>query len=139
MRRATDAEMKQLRKNANHCFLCKKPFTKKDPAVVDHRHQGVDPPLTSGEIRAILHRSCNSAEGKIKFALKHCHKGVHWSTIVANLIPHSKLGMGLLHPSHKPLVLVYKTMHKIRKLNKTEDPPAIPKDKAEGTLERTSL
>ena len=122
MRKATDAEMKQLRKAAAHCFLCKKPFTKKDPAVVDHRHQGVDPPLVSGEIRAILHRSCNSAEGKIKFALRHCHKGVHWSVIVENLIPHAKLGMGLIHPSHKPLVHVYKTMHKIRKLNTKENP-----------------
>ena len=116
MRKATELEMKAMRKNAKICFLCKQPFSKKDPAVVDHRHQGVDPPLMSGEIRAILHKSCNSAEGKIKFALKHCHSGVNWKVIVANLIEHSELGMGLIYPSHRPLVQVYKTMERVRKL-----------------------
>lgn len=132
MRKATDQEMKQLRKNATVCFLCKQPFTRKDPAVVDHRHHNVDLPLPSGEIRSILHRSCNSAEGKIKFALRHCHKGVHWSVIVENLIPHAKLGIGLMHPTHKTPVHVYKTMNRIRKLN-TENADETPTSSPTGT------
>ena len=114
MRKATLAEMNQLRKTATVCFLCKKAFSKKDPAVVDHRHQGVDLPLQSGEIRTVLHRSCNSAEGKIKFALKHCHRGVNWKVIVANLIPHASLGVGLIYPNHKTPIKIYKTMSRLR-------------------------
>ena len=42
----------------NKCAVCHEPFTFKDNAVLDHCH-------FTGHLRAVLHRSCNSAEGRV--------------------------------------------------------------------------
>lgn len=41
------------------CAVCSTPITDKDPAVADHDH-------TTGQMRGVLHRSCNSLAGVIE-------------------------------------------------------------------------
>lgn len=54
---------KQVRKQRHICPLCKEPMTYEE-ATLDHCH-------TTGHIRQALHRSCNSAEGRI----------LHWAGV----------------------------------------------------------
>jgi hypothetical protein len=58
--------LRQLQVQGGLCRLCGKPIdvSIKGEGVTDHSHD-------TGEIRGILHRSCNSAEGKITNAAGH--------------------------------------------------------------------
>lgn len=49
----------QAAQQGNRCLLCNEPFTDANPPVVDHCH-------TTGRIRGILHRGCNSMLGVIE-------------------------------------------------------------------------
>lgn len=49
---------KQLKRQRGICPLCNTPILEGEDTL-DHCHD-------SGHVRAVLHRSCNSAEGKIK-------------------------------------------------------------------------
>lgn len=58
--------LKLLKEQNYICPLCETTITV-DEAVLDHQHGG------TGNIRAVLHRSCNSSEGRIlTFASKRC-------------------------------------------------------------------
>lgn len=60
-------KLRQLRIHQNGlCGICQLPIdtTIKGEGVVDHDHK-------TGEIRGILHRSCNAAEGKVFNAASH--------------------------------------------------------------------
>ena len=87
------------------CPLCGKPISlqvmgNKSDYVVDHDHE-------TGEIRVVLHRSCNAAEGKVSNA------AARWgakSTKYKDIIPwlHRMLdylenneGTGIIYPDHK--------------------------------------
>lgn len=83
------------------CPLCKMPIdlTKKGEGVIDHDHD-------TGEIRGVLHRSCNSAEGKISNA------AARWgakSSAYADIITYlqsvvaylQQPGAGIIYPMHK--------------------------------------
>ena len=87
------------------CPLCGKPISlqvmgNKSDYVVDHDHE-------TGEIRGVLHRSCNAAEGKVSNA------AARWgakSTKYKDIIPwlHRMLdylenneGTGIIYPDHK--------------------------------------
>lgn len=83
------------------CPLCLQPIdlTTKGEGVIDHDHD-------SGEIRGVLHRSCNAAEGKAANAIGQ------WgakSTKYTDIIPFMERllaylqseGTGMMYPMHK--------------------------------------
>ena len=83
------------------CQLCGKPIdtTIKGEGVIDHDHD-------TGEIRGILHRSCNAAEGKAANAISRwgC-KSSSYSDIVPymrRLVEYlEKPGTGMMYAMHK--------------------------------------
>jgi hypothetical protein len=49
-----------LLEQGNVCALCRKPFTKKDPACPDHKHSSIPEP------RGVLHLKCNTGIGMFR-------------------------------------------------------------------------
>lgn len=94
-------------KQGGVCLVCKKPVNlqvmgNKSDYVVDHCHE-------SGEIRGILHRSCNSSLGKIDNAAGRwgC-KSMKYEDIIPylrNVVEYYETfgsgGTGLMYPDHK--------------------------------------
>ena len=82
----------------NKCGICGQPFTKWDPACLDHNHK-------TGYIRGALHRSCNGIEGRVKKLAQRGHKGVGTDTYVIGLGKyldhHSQPRINLIHPDHQ--------------------------------------
>jgi hypothetical protein len=83
------------------CPLCSRPIdlTIKGEGVVDHNHD-------TGEIRGILHRSCNAAEGKAANAIGRWGTKVNtYEAIIAyteRLLTYWKTaGTGLTYHGHK--------------------------------------
>lgn len=83
------------------CPLCGKPLdlTIKGEGVIDHDHD-------TGEVRGVLHRSCNAAEGKIANAAGQWGaKSTKYSDILAflkSLVAYlQKPGTGMMYPMHK--------------------------------------
>lgn len=91
----------QLEKQGGICPLCAQPVDLSIPrqAVVDHDHE-------TGEVRGVLCRSCNSAEGKVKNAIG-CWgtKKVQMSLIVPyleRLLAYYKApGLGVIYAQHQ--------------------------------------
>ena len=96
-------------KQGGLCSICKKEINlkvmgNKSDYVVDHCHE-------SGEIRGVLHRSCNSAEGKvINAAGRWGAKSMKYEDVIPylrNLVEYLELansssgGTGLMYPDHK--------------------------------------
>lgn len=89
------------------CAICKKPIDlqvmgNKSDYVVDHCHE-------TGEIRGVLHRSCNSAEGKVTNAAgRWGAKSTAYSAVIPflrQLVDYlgtsQTNGTGLMYPDHK--------------------------------------
>lgn len=101
--------MQLLKKQGGNCLICKKRINvkttgKSSDYALDHSH-------STGEVRGVLHRSCNSMEGKVRHAvsrwgakssdedailenleglvtyLRECHDGTRTT--------------GILYPNHK--------------------------------------
>ena len=97
----------QIKKQGGVCPVCKKSINmqvmgNKSDYVVDHCHE-------SGLIRAVLHRSCNSAEGKVVNAAgRWGAKSIKYSEVIPylkNLVEyleyHQENPSSLLYPDHK--------------------------------------
>ena len=91
----------QLKKQGGLCAICQTPIDLKikGEGVVDHDHD-------DGEIRGVLHRSCNAAEGKIANAAGAWGaKSMKYPDIIAFLektLTYLKSeGTGFLYPMHK--------------------------------------
>ena len=86
------------------CPLCLK---KINPAVVGHKSDYcLDHCHETGEVRAVLHRSCNSAEGKILNAAgRWGAKSVTYDAVIPyleHLLAYYKSsGTGMMYPDHK--------------------------------------
>lgn len=85
----------------NLCPLCGKfiDLKQKGEGVIDHDHD-------TGEIRGVLHRSCNAAEGKISnAAARWGAKSASYADVIAYLqsvvLYLSKPGVGMMYPMHK--------------------------------------
>ena len=91
-------------KQGGLCLLCKQPIDlavkgNKSDYVCDHDHE-------TGEIRGVLHRSCNAAEGKVANAAgRWGAKSMSYSALVPwlrNMLEYlEQPGTGLLYPDHK--------------------------------------
>jgi hypothetical protein len=88
-------------KQEGKCPLCDKEIdlTVKGEGVLDHDHD-------SGEIRGVLHRSCNAAEGKIaNAAARWGAKNSSYAAVIAYLkrvVSYLEApGAGLIYPMHK--------------------------------------
>jgi len=83
------------------CLLCGQPIdlTIKGEGAIDHDHN-------TGEIRGVLHRSCNAAEGKVANAAgRWGAKSMDYAAIVPwlrNLLAYlDRPGVGLVYHDHK--------------------------------------
>lgn len=92
---------RQLEAQGGCCPLCKLPIDLrvKGEGVVDHNHD-------TGEIRGILHRSCNAAEGKVANAAgRWGAKSTKYEDIIPyleNIVHYLKTaGTGLIYHNHK--------------------------------------
>jgi len=92
---------KLLKAQGGLCPLCLKEIdlTTKGEGVLDHNHD-------SGEIRGVLHRSCNAAEGKISnAAARWGAKSSSYDAIIPylrNLVAYLEApGSGMIYPMHK--------------------------------------
>ena len=86
---------KLLEQQKGCCALCEQPII--DDAVLDHDH-------TSGIIRCVLHRGCNTLLGKIENNMARSKVDLaRLSSISANLIKYivADPGSELLHPTYK--------------------------------------
>lgn len=81
------------------CALCGMPITVKDPAVADHDH-------TTGQMRGVLHRSCNSLLGKLENnrARYGLRDAVHFTKFLHGVVPYLARRPGddtPLYPTHR--------------------------------------
>ena len=123
--------VKRLAEQNNICTLCGNHIAE-DEAVLDHDHD-------SGLIRDVLHRSCNSSEGRIlAFAYKRC-RADDPMTFIKNLVAYwqADYSANPLHPGHK-LPEEEERLKLKRKLKKLKSPKHIEKTKARIT-ELTAL
>lgn len=93
--------LRKLAEQGGVCPLCGQPIDTsiKGELVIDHDHD-------TGEIRGVLHRSCNAAEGKVANAAgRWGAKSMKYSAIVPwleRLLVYLKQpGCGLVYPTHK--------------------------------------
>jgi len=93
--------VKILKDQGGLCLLCKCRIDLSIPkeGCLDHDHE-------SGEVRGVLHRSCNAAEGKVANAAgRWGAKGMSYELIVPwleNLLAYYKgAGTGYMYPGHK--------------------------------------
>ena len=102
MRQLKNSEVKIFREELlleqdNICPLCEQ-FISKDAAALDHDH-------STGEIRGVIHGTCNSLEGVIKsrFVRSGVHKLTDIITYLKNLIVYlQKEHIEVLHPTNIP-------------------------------------
>lgn len=93
--------VKFLKDQGGLCPLCGKPIDLRiaREGVVDHDHN-------TGEVRGVLHRGCNGAEGKVANAVgRWTGLGMDYEKIVPwleNLVAYLKReGTGYMYPTHK--------------------------------------
>lgn len=92
-REVAEHRAKLLKAQNYRCFLCKKPITT-DQAALDHDHG-------TGQCREVLHRNCNSIEGRVLSWLKR--GGVAPLQFLKNLVQYweQDYSQNPIHPNHK--------------------------------------
>ena len=99
MKRLSPKEQAQLREDLllqqnGICLLCQE-LIEPGKAVLDHCHK-------TGQIRAVLHRGCNSMEGIIQNNLaRNLISPERLQAILANLISYQKQLKPILHSTHR--------------------------------------
>lgn len=99
MKRITTKELTLLREQLlaqqnNRCALCQE-IIEPGKAVLDHHHQ-------SGQIRAVLHRGCNSLEGIIQNNLaRNLITPERLARILSNFVHYQKQLKPILHPTYR--------------------------------------
>jgi hypothetical protein len=90
-----------LKQQGGLCPLCRKPIdlTIAREGVVDHDHN-------TGEVRGVLHRGCNGAEGKVANSVgRWAGTGMQYDKIIPwleNLLAYLKQeGTGWMYPTHQ--------------------------------------
>ncbi|MNJ09320.1 Recombination endonuclease VII [compost metagenome] len=93
--------VKFLREQGGLCPLCNKPIDLNilREGVVDHDHN-------TGEVRGVLHRGCNGAEGKVANSVgRWAGTGMQYDRIIPwleNLLAYLKReGTGWMYPTHQ--------------------------------------
>lgn len=93
-------KVRKLKEQGGLCPLCKTPIDLriKGEGVIDHDHE-------SGEVRGILHRSCNAAEGKVSNAAGRWGAGgMSYALIIPwlrNMLDYLEApGTGLMYHTH---------------------------------------
>lgn len=93
--------IKFLKDQGGCCAICHKPIDLKIPreGVVDHDHH-------TGEVRGVLHRGCNGAEGKVANSVgRWAGVGMDYARIIPwleNLLAYLKRpGTGYMYPTHE--------------------------------------
>lgn len=84
-------------KQGGVCALCGDVFTDKNPAVLDHDH-------TTGLVRGVLHRGCNSMLGHLENnAPRYFLTGVaRLSKFLARILPYQHKAHGdVFYPTHR--------------------------------------
>jgi len=119
LRLVSRSEMSQVREilhrlQKGYCRLCRKPVSIED-GVLDHSK-------STGRIRGLLHRSCNTFEGKIRAACRWMGKTRSVEENLKLLIEYLELDpTSLIHPNYmqeirraKPRARVGNTVHNKR-------------------------
>jgi len=105
-----DFRLGQLLTQGGICPLCDKKITP-DDAVLDHCH-------TEGHVRRVLHRACNSSEGRV---MKWAYSSKHHDPIefLKNLIKYHEGDYTNMPLHHTYLTKDEKELKKLRKHQKT--------------------
>ena len=84
----------QLRKQKHLCPLCRERITP-DQAVLDHDHE-------TGHVRKVLHRQCNSIEGRVLQWLKRSGKDITPEQFLKNILVYwlDDYTRHKIHPTH---------------------------------------
>ena len=103
-----------IKRQAGVCEICNKRFNSRDSAVLDHCHE-------TGLIRGLVHRSCNTGEGKVRVKANWSHKDVSSTDYLIGLgkylEKYKNKPRELLHPSWKTSLekSIYKTLMRSKK------------------------
>ncbi|ANT45328.1 putative DNA endonuclease VII [Pectobacterium phage PP16] len=124
--------MRLLQQQGGVCPLCNKPvdLTEKGALVLDHDHG-------TGQVRGALHRSCNSAEGKVANAAgRWGAKSMRYEDIVPFL---ERLVAYLKQPPQDMIYPTFKTADELRMARNVKERTRRAERKARETVRRSRV
>lgn len=124
--------MRLLQQQGGVCPLCNKPvdLTEKGALVLDHDHG-------TGQVRGALHRSCNSAEGKVANAAgRWGAKSMRYEDIVPFL---ERLVAYLKQPPQNMIYPTFKTADELRLARNVKERTRRAERKARETVRRSRV
>ncbi len=124
--------MRLLQQQGGVCPLCNKPvdLTEKGALVLDHDHG-------TGQVRGALHRSCNSAEGKVANAAgRWGAKSMRYEDIVPFL---ERLVAYLKQPPQDMIYPTFKTADELRMARNAKERVRRAERKARETVRRSRV